>query len=94
MYRKEFIERLSQKGYSKLEACSILDNIISVLEESLVNGESVSFRGFGRFEVRDRVARRSVDPHNHEIYIPAYKAVHFTPSKALKREIKTGSLEQ
>ena len=94
VYREEFIDRLSQKGYSKLEAGSIIDNIISILEDALSNGESVLFHGFGKFEIRDRAERKSVDPRNNDILIPARKAVHFTPGKTLKREIQTESYER
>ena len=93
VYREEFIDRLSKRGYSKLEADSIIDNIIGVLKEALANGESVLFHGFGKFEVRDRAERKAVDLQNNDIRIPAYRAVHFTPGKTLKREIQTGSIE-
>lgn len=95
VHRKEFIDRLSRKGYSKEYAAAILDNCIGVLEEALANGESVLFRGFGTFDVRDRVGRNSVDPRTKgSIHIPAYRTAHFTPGKVLKREVRSGSLER
>lgn len=94
VYKEEFIERLSKRGYSKLEASSVLDNIISVLEEALTNGESVLFRGFGKFEVRERKERKAADFQNNDILIPACRAVHFTPGKTLKREIQIGMIDR
>ena len=89
--REEFIERLSQKGYTKRDAGIVMDDFIRTLEEALVGGESVMFHGFGTFEVRERAERESSNPQTKErIVIPSYRAAHFTPGKKLKREIKEG----
>lgn len=89
--RDDFIERLSKKGYTKHDAAVIMDDFIRTLEEALVEGESVMFRGFGTFEVRERVAREAVAPRTKErIVIPAYRSPHFAAGKLLKREIKEG----
>lgn len=42
-------------------------------------------RGFGCFEVREHAARESVSFDKKRITIPAYRSVHFTPGKMLKR---------
>ena len=89
--RDEFIERLSQKGYTKRDAGIVMDDFIRTLEEALVGGESVMFHGFGTFEVRERAERESSNPQTKErIVIPSYRAAHFTPGKKLNREIKEG----
>ena len=89
--RDEFIERLSQKGYTKRDAGIVMDDFIRTLEEALVGGESVMFHGFVTFEVRERAERESSNPQTKErIVIPSYRAAHFTPGKKLKREIKEG----
>ena len=89
--RDEFIERLSQKGYTKRDAGIVMDDFIRTLEDALVGGESVMFHGFGTFEVRERAERESSNPQTKErIVIPSYRAAHFTPGKKLKREIKEG----
>jgi len=89
--RDEFIERLSQKGYTKRDAGIVMDDFIRTLEEALVGGESVMFHGFGTFEIRERAERESSNPQTKErIVIPSYRAAHFTPGKKLKREIKEG----
>lgn len=89
--RDEFIERLSQKGYTKRDAGIVMDDFIRTLEEALVGGESVMFHGFGTFEVRERAERESSNPQTKErIVIPSYRAAHFMPGKKLKREIKEG----
>ncbi len=89
--KDEFIERLSQKGYTKRDAGIVMDDFIKTLEEALVGGESVMFHGFGTFDIRERAERESSNPQTKErIVIPSYRAAHFTPGKKLKREIKEG----
>lgn len=92
--RENFIERLSKKGYTKHDAGVIMDDFIKTLSEALVEGESVMFRGFGTFEVRERAARESISPQTKErITIPSYRSPHFTAGKLLKREIREGTVE-
>lgn len=89
--KEEFIDRLSQKGYTKRDAGIVMDDFIRTLEEALVGGEAVMFHGFGTFEIRERAERESSNPQTKErIVIPSYRAAHFTPGKKLKREIKEG----
>ena len=91
LQREDFIERLAKKGYTKHDASVIMDDFIGTLEEALVAGESVMFRGFGTFTIRDRAERVSAAPRTKErIVIPAYRSPHFTAGKLLKREIKEG----
>lgn len=89
--KEEFIERLSQKGYTKRDAGVVMGDFLRVLEEALVGGEAVMFHGFGTFEVRERAERTGINPQTKEkVVVPSYRAVHFTPGKKLKREIKEG----
>lgn len=91
LQKNDFITRLAQKGYTKHQAGIIIDDFIRTLEEILVDGESVMFRGFGTFDVRNRPERESINPQSKErIVIPPYRTPKFTPGKLLKREIKEG----
>lgn len=91
LQRDDFITRLAKKGYTKHDAEIIMDDFLRTLEEALVDGESVRFRGFGMFDVRERSERESVDPQTKDrIVIPSYRAVKFTAGKLLKREVKEG----
>ena len=57
--------------------------------ESLYIIKDVSINGFGKFEVRERNARKGINPATkEEIDIPAMKSVGFKPSKTLKDTLK------
>ena len=95
LQRKDFIERLAQKGYTKRDAGVIMDDFLHTLMEALATGESVKFHGFGTFEVRERKERGSVCPQTKErITIPAYRAPHFSAGKLLKRIVKEGFIRE
>lgn len=95
LQRDDFITKFAEKGYTKRDAAIIMDDFVRTLEEILVEGEGVMFRGFGTFDVRQRAPRESIDPQTKErITIPSYKAPHFTPGKLLKREVKEGIIRE
>lgn len=93
--REDFIELLSQKGYTKKDAEIIMDDFIKTVEEILVSGESVMFRGFGTFEVRTRAPRISISPSTGEqVSVKSFKSPFFSPGKLLKREVKEGLIRE
>lgn len=93
--RDDIIERLVLKGYTKKDAAVVLDDMIKLITEALVEGESVQLHGFGTFDVRDYKARESVDLQTKErIVVPAYKAPKFTAGDLLKRAIKEGFVRE
>ena len=73
----------------KIHAKAVLDAAISVLSETIANGEQVSFTGFGSFKVVERSERKGRNPRTgEECLIPASRVVKFTPGKALKEAVK------
>lgn len=93
--RNDIIERLALKGYTKKDAGIILDDLVRMITEALVDGESVQIHGFGTFEVKECAPRSTVDLQTKErIIIPAYKAPKFTAGKLLKRAVKEGFIRE
>lgn len=91
LYREDFINRLSQKGYTKKDSAVILDDMLLTIREALVEGESVFLRGFGIFEVRQRAPKKVLPPGKTEkVTIPGYAVPTFIAGKQLKREVKEG----
>ncbi|MBJ7689159.1 MULTISPECIES: HU family DNA-binding protein [Weissella] len=87
--KSDFISKVADKSeLTKKDAGSAVDAFLAVIEESLVAGESVSFVGFGSFEVRDRAARKGRNPQTgEEIEIAAAKMPAFKPGKSLKEAV-------
>ncbi len=82
MNKQQLIKTMSRKtNLTQRECLSCLNSIKEAIIDSLKRGEKVSFSGFGRFEVKQRNARKVVNP--------ATKQVNFVPPKRIP-VFKTG----
>lgn len=76
-------------GLTKKDATTALETVFNSIKDSLVKGEDVQLVGFGKFEVRERAARKGRNPQTgEEIQIPASKVPAFRAGKALKDAVK------
>lgn len=89
MSKKEFVEAYAKAtGETKKRAEELVNEFLGTVEETLVNGESVQFVGWGTFEVRKRAARTGRNPQSDEIItIPAKNVVKFKVGKKLADKI-------
>lgn len=75
-------------GMTKKDSDVAVDAIMNSIKDSLVKGESVALTGFGKFEVRDRAARKGRNPQTgEEIDIPATKVPAFKAGKLLREAV-------
>ena len=86
MNKAEIIAKVAEESkLTKKAAEAALDAFVSTVEGALKDGEKVQLVGFGTFEVRQRAARKGLNPQTkEEIKIPASKAPVFKAGKALK----------
>lgn len=86
---KEVVENTAEKKYTQKEISEVLDAAKNVLTNALVNGDKVSFVGFGAFEVSKRSAREGRNPATGEpMTFVATKVPKFKAGKAFKESIK------
>ena len=86
---KEVVENTAEKKYTQKEISEVLDAAKNVLTNALVNGDKVSFVGFGAFEVSKRSAREGRNPATGEsMTFAATKVPKFKAGKAFKESIK------
>ncbi len=90
MNKKEFVEALASKtGKSKVESVEMVDAFLETISETLEKGDSITFVGFGTFEVRERGARTSRNPRTGEaIQVPATKLPAFKVGSRLRNAVK------
>lgn len=84
--RKDLIAKVAEiQDITKKDAAVQVDAFLDAVEELLVDEGVVSLTGFGKFEVRERAARKGRNPQTGaEIEIPATKSVGFKAGKGLK----------
>lgn len=89
MNKADLISAIAQQsGLTKKDSEAAIDAFVSVVEDSLSNGEKVVLVGFGTFETKNRAARKGRNPQTKEtITIPASKAPVFKAGKALKDKV-------
>ena len=82
MNKKDVAERLCEKlPLKKFEAHNFIDLLIETIRERLLKGEKVMLSNFGTFKVVKRERKKVINPNDKkEMFIPARKAVKFTPS--------------
>lgn len=90
MNKTELIEAIAKEtGLKKKDAEAAVGAFIGAIEGALAKGEKVQLVGFGTFEVRDRAARKGLNPATGEsIDIAACKVPAFKAGKSLKDLVK------
>ncbi|TYC50249.1 HU family DNA-binding protein [Weissella muntiaci] len=86
MSKAEFVAKVSDKTeLTKKDSEKAVNAFLETIQETMVAGDTVSFVGFGSFEVRERAARKGRNPQTgEEIEIAASKVPAFKPGKSLK----------
>jgi len=90
MNKAELIAAVAEReGLAKTQAAGTVEAVFEVIQAALKAGDRVQIVGFGIFEVRERPARRGLNPKTGErIDIPASRAPAFKAGKALKELVK------
>lgn len=90
MNKQDLINAIAKEtGLTKRDSTAALDATINTIVKALSKDEDVQLIGFGKFEVRNRAARKGRNPQTGEvIQIPATKAPAFRAGKALKEVVK------
>ena len=90
MNKKELINVVAETtGLSKKDVTVVVDATFDKITEALKKGESVNIAGHGKYEVRERAARKGRNPlTGEELLIEPRKVPAFKPAKALKDRLK------
>lgn len=89
MKKADFIQVVAEKaGLTKKDTLKVVDATLESISECLVKGDSISFIGFGSFDVAVRAAREGKVPGTSKTYkSPATKVVKFKVGKKLKEDV-------
>jgi len=86
MNKADLIQELTKKcDLTNAQAGEVINAFVGGIKKSLKKGDRVSLVGFGSWEVRQRAARKGINPQTGKaIKIPARKYPKFNPGKALR----------
>jgi integration host factor subunit alpha len=75
-------------GLSKKDSLEILESVLSIMKNTLEDGEKIKINGFGKFEVRQKKDRIGRNPQTGKPHtIEARRVLTFKPSILLKQAV-------
>ena len=85
----EFVH--NETGFTKKRSKDLVDRTMELIKGTLASGEDVLISGFGKFEVREKSARRGRNPQTGgELILDARRVVTFKPSGKLREKLNGG----
>jgi len=73
---------------SKIQAADSVETFLRISKNSLINGSDLLLSGFGKFNVKDKKARRGRNPQTGEdLILDARRVVTFNPSGILREKV-------
>lgn len=87
---KSFLETLCQRvNAGKEETSEMMASLCQVITDAALEGDSVTFPGFGSFEPRKRIERIALHPSTGKrMLIPPKITLTFRPSTLLKQKVR------
>ncbi len=88
--KKALVDAVSEKtGFTKKDVTAVVESVFETIGASLSEGNTVDVAGFGKFVVKERAARKGVNPATGAtIEIAASRVPTFKASRTLKSIIK------
>lgn len=90
MTKRDLVMRIADEtGLIQQDVYAVIQKTLDYIVEALEGNETVEFRNFGVFEVRERKQRIGRNPNKPEnvVTIPARKVVKFKPGKIMREKI-------
>lgn len=90
MTKRDLVMRIADEtGLIQQDVYAVIQKSLDYIVEALEQGDTVEFRNFGVFEVRERKQRIGRNPNKPEnvVTIPARKVVKFKPGKIMREKI-------
>jgi len=77
-----------QVGLSKSQSRIVVEKLLEIIKETLKSGENILISGFGKFEIKEKSARRGRNPQTTEdLQLRARRVVVFKTSGVLRNSI-------
>lgn len=79
-----------ETGLTQQQVVVVIQKTLDAIVDSLRQGQTIEFRKFGVFDVRERRQRIGRNPHKPDqvVVIPSRKVVRFRPGKTMKEMFK------
>ncbi len=87
--KADLVQKVYQEhNLTKAQASEAVETFLKIAKNCLENGEDLLVSGFGKFNVKEKKARRGRNPQTgEELILSARKVVTFKPSGILRERI-------
>lgn len=87
--KADLVQKVYQNhNFTKSQAAETVETFLRIAKDSLNRGEDLLLSGFGKFNVKQKNARRGRNPQTgDELILDARKVVTFKPSGILRARI-------
>ena len=76
------------EGLTRVQAADSVETFLRISKDSLINGSDLLLSGFGKFNVKDKKARKGRNPQTgEELILDARRVVTFNPSGILRDKV-------
>ena len=89
MTKVDIAERIQSKlGISMKESLALLESVLSIMKNTLEDGEKIKIAGFGNFEIKQKKDRIGRNPQTGDpLTIEARRIISFKPSAMLRKAV-------
>lgn len=90
MNKSQFVSSLAGKLWVVDSiANDLLGVVLQEIQDVVLSGNDVNFKGFGKFELRTKANRKGYNMHTKEVIdIPSFTTIGFKPSKNFRKLVK------
>ncbi len=89
--KKDLVKTISEKtGLTQVDTGIAIDNLLNVMSKELISGRNIEIRGFGRFKIKERKARKAHNPRTGEpVDVKAGLKPIFQASNDLRKRVNS-----
>ena len=78
----------THENLTKMQATEAIETLLKIMKDCLANGDDLLISGFGKFNVKDKKARRGRNPQTgEELILDSRRVITFKPSGILRDRI-------
>jgi len=87
--KRSLVEKVAiRTGLTQVDTKIVLDCFLDAMADSLVRGNGIEIRGFGRFKIKEKPSRTARNPRTNEVIeVKAGIKPVFEPSARLKSRV-------
>jgi integration host factor subunit alpha len=86
--KEDIVRSVTNAGFTRSRAVALVETLVDIIKDTLANGEEVLISGFGKFYLREKVARMGRNPKTgEEALVSERRVVRFKCSPVLRDKI-------